>query len=506
MRIAVSGAGPAGMTAAYWLVEHGHDVVLIEEAPSLRRDGYGLDFFGTGFDVAERMGLRDTLFERELNAEYIGFMTPEGDKFGHLTVEAIRKHLDGRYTPLMHYTLEDVLFEALPDTVEVRFGIRIEAVAQTDDDVTCTFSDGSEDTFDLLVGAEGFKSHLRDLVFGPIDDFKRYLGLHVAAFLFEDDLDLGNGWLNVPGVGWSVGAYPTDRDGIAASLFIWEREDDAYVPPEDRMSMLRKAFADSGEFGNALLDRAPDQTPAFFDTATQIRMPSWSKGRVALVGDAAYCLTLLSGQGSSMAMGGAYILAEELSFTDDHREAFVNYENRLRPHIEMRQDKAKDLVKSFVPSSESMLKVEKVAFKVILRDAFSGVVTKYMYMGDSLIRERMLHRLPRSHANVLGYRLSGKVDPIDLQMLDLDVAHALEGADDVRILCHLDDFEHLTFKGIVADFSFGRTYGDRISKLAIVGDTFHASALATAARPFGDWEVHKFDVNELDDAWAWAAG
>jgi 2-polyprenyl-6-methoxyphenol hydroxylase-like FAD-dependent oxidoreductase len=504
MRILVSGAGPAGLTAAYWLDRNGNNVVLVERTDHLRLDGYGLDFFGTGFDVADRMGIVDELFNHKLKSEFLNFVDTEGNEIGSVSIDALTEKLGGRYVPLMHYTLEQTLFDALPASVDVRFGTQIDTVEESADDVAVRFDDGSTEAFDIVVGAEGVNSHLRRLAFGPDEEYTNYLGFQISCFLFENDLDIPAGWVNLASVAKSVAAYPTDRDGMYASLFIWSEENPRPVHVDNRVSVLRDHFADIGWLAGDIIERAPDPSEVFADSVTQIRMPSWRSGRVALIGDAAYCLTLLSGQGSSMAMAGAYILAEELALADSYTRAFENYENRLRPHIEYRQEKAKDLVRSFVPGSERAAKAEMFAFKLLLRDAFAGPLAHSLYMGDSVIRERMLHRLPDSRGNVLGYRIAGTVEPNDIAMIRLDVETALRDHDNVNIVCVFDDFEHVNAKGLLADIRFDRSYAKRIHKIAIVGDSVRAKAFAIAAKPFGEYDAQHFSLESIDDAWMWA--
>ena len=202
-----------------------------------------------------------------------------------------------------------------------------------------------------------------------------------------------------------------------------------------------------------------------------------------------------------MALAGGYVLAEELSLTDDVDDALANYENRLRPHIELRQEKARDLVKSFVPGSKTMQTAESVAFKLLMKDAFAGTIAKYLYMSGSLIRDRMLHRLPASSGNTLGYRIAGKLDAEDITMVQLDVERALANHDEINMLMAFDDFEGMTRKGLAADFHFASEYRHRINKLAVVGGGFAADLLKFGAAPLNSWNFAEFET--ADEAWAW---
>jgi 2-polyprenyl-6-methoxyphenol hydroxylase-like FAD-dependent oxidoreductase len=172
-----------------------------------------------------------------------------------------------------------------------------------------------------------------------------------------------------------VGVYH-NANGSIQIFFIFAAENMGYVPEAERAAVLRQYYVDVGWQVPTLLTNLTADTPIFFDSVTQIIMPQWSCERVALVGDAAYCLTLISGQGASLSMGGAYILAEELSQTADITTALANYEKCLRPHIEEKQAKARKLAKSFVPRSRARIWFNHLMLKLLFTRAFRGLAGK----------------------------------------------------------------------------------------------------------------------------------
>jgi len=385
MRVLISGGGIAGLTLAYWLHQYGWVPVIIDQAEEIRRDGYAIDFFGTGYDVAERMDLITRLQPQQIPFDYVAFVNGAGEPVAKLDIALMRKVMDGKYMALMHWTLEDVLHEAVGDDVEMRFGCSLAAIQQGPQAVTASFTDGTTDTFDLLIGADGIHSNTRKLVFGPEEQFGRYLGYSFASYRLPDRYGISHAWKNYTEPGRQAGAYCSNNEGEIITLFLYTTADEGHISHEQRLPRLRRAFAGMGWITSQLLEDTPDPEAIFMDTVTQIQMPTWHQGRVALVGDACGCPTLLSGQGASLAMGGAYVLARALHEGVDYQEAFRRYERFVRPYVKERQKNAHDFAKTFVPASRLGLAVQQVLLKLLLRDAFTGLLRR-QFGAESLLQ------------------------------------------------------------------------------------------------------------------------
>lgn len=376
MRVLISGGGIAGLTLAYWLHHYDIPTVVIEQAKDVRHDGYGIDFFGTGYDVAERMGLIDRLQPQQIPFDSAMYVNERGKLVTKLDISLMKKIMHGKYMGLIHWTLEEALYEALASQVEVRFGRSLTCVMPRPDAVCATFNDGTSESFDLLIGADGVHSQTRALVFGPEEQFGRFLGYTIACYQLSDRYGIGHTWKMHVKPGRMVGAYCSNHDGDIFTLFMYEAAERERLPREQRLPRLRQMFAGMGWITQQLLSDAPGTDSIFMDAVTQIQMPSWHHGRVALVGDACGCPTLISGQGASLAMGGAYLLAKALHETTDYQQAFRQYEQQMRPHVQAQQKNARGFAKSFVPASSLGLFMQQAIMKVVLREAFIGLLRR----------------------------------------------------------------------------------------------------------------------------------
>jgi 2-polyprenyl-6-methoxyphenol hydroxylase-like FAD-dependent oxidoreductase len=351
MRILISGAGIAGLTLAYWLRRRGHEPTLIEAAPRIRDEGYMIDFFGSGFDVAERMGLISEVSSKNFWIGRLNFINAQGKTVSHLNFKKIFQALAGRYVSFMRSDLEQILYRVVKDKTTLRFGTTIKEIHQSPAEVEVHYNAGSSEVYDLVVGADGFHSKVRQLIFGEENKFEKYLGYYVAAFALPNRFQLKNEFYNYQEPNRVVGVYPMSN-GKLATLFVFASPDHGIIPPGQRAGRLRNEFSQCGWIIPELLKDLDGHTPILFDKVSQIQIPKWSEDRVVLLGDACACLTMMAGQGASMAMAEAYVLAEELGrCKGNYAQAFMAYEGFLRPIVADMQKKAAGFARIFVPKS-----------------------------------------------------------------------------------------------------------------------------------------------------------
>jgi 2-polyprenyl-6-methoxyphenol hydroxylase-like FAD-dependent oxidoreductase len=355
MRIAINGAGIAGPTLAYWLRESGHQVLLIEESPQLRSGGYAIDFWGVGYDIAEKMGLLPRIRELGFQVREMRYVNRHGRKSGGFQVDVFRRMTNGRFTELRRSDLAATIYEALDGKVETIFGDSVARVEDEGSRVRVEFDHAAPREVDLVIGADGLHSRVRQLVFGPEAGFEVSLGYHVAAFEVEgyrprDELVAVSH--AVPGRQISRLSMRNDK---TLFLFVFRDEyltTDSPSSEQERKSMLTNIFADVGWECPRILAAMENISGVYFDRVSQIRMDRWTKGRTALIGDAAACVSLLAGEGTGLAMAEAYVLAGELhGCGGDHIAAFARYQERMMPFLGRKQESAVKFASSFAPKS-----------------------------------------------------------------------------------------------------------------------------------------------------------
>lgn len=337
--VLISGLGIAGPTLAFWLTAGGFEPTLIERAPQLRTGGYVIDLWGLGYDIVERMGLKKESERLGYHIQEMCVVDDQGKRVSGFDVDVFRELTNGRYVTLGRSELSRLLFEKDAGTSEVMFDNEIVGLEDRGDEVSVRFKHGPPRQFDLVVGADGLHSQVRRLVFGPQHQFEKNLGYAVAAFEVSGyrprDEDV---YVMYGRPGRSLGRF-TLRENRTLFLFVFATGSGAL--PETlggQKDLLSGLYADDKWECRHILDELRGTQELYFDRVSQIQMPSWSRGRVALVGDAAFCVSLLAGQGSALAMTSAYVLAGELAkAAGRHDVAFREYEAFLRAYIGSKQ-------------------------------------------------------------------------------------------------------------------------------------------------------------------------
>jgi 2-polyprenyl-6-methoxyphenol hydroxylase-like FAD-dependent oxidoreductase len=358
--VLISGASIAGTTLAYWLGQHNFSATVVERHPGLRPGGQAIDVRGPALTVLERMGLLEAAADRKTRIQGSSVVDRDGNELSRDTESTpTGGPIDNPDIELLRDDLVELLHEATLPRTEYLFGDSIATLDNRGPGVDVTFESGSTRTFDLVIGADGLHSNVRKLVFGPEDRFIRRLGTHAAIFTVPNFLDLDYWQMWHYGDSTMAGVYSA-RNNAEARAMLGFMDDELrldYRDTEAQFDEVERRMSDDGWVRPQLLQYMRNAPDFYFDEMAQIVMDHWSIGRVALVGDAAYCCSPLSGQGTSVALLGAYILAGELKRATqrdwvDHGLAFANYFKRFHGYIVRTQFLATDNIPGGAPISQ----------------------------------------------------------------------------------------------------------------------------------------------------------
>jgi 2-polyprenyl-6-methoxyphenol hydroxylase-like FAD-dependent oxidoreductase len=386
--VLVCGAGIAGPTLAYWLKRAGFAPTLLEYAPALRSSGYVIDFWGLGYDIAEKMGLLPQLLSEGYHVKELRVVGGHGQRVSGFGTKVFDELTAGRFVSVKRSDLSRLIFAKIAGDCEVLFGDTVKAIDQEQDGTRVSFEREKERRFDLVIGADGLHSAVRRIAFGPQENYEKRLGYTVAAFEVSGyrprDEDV---YVIYERPGRQIGRFAL-RGDRTLFLFVLAHDVDALSYPHDasaQKALLWGAFADDQWELPQILAALDSCTELYFDRVSQIRMDAWSRGRVGLIGDAAFCVSLLAGQGSALAMTAAYVLAEELdSANGDYKAAFRRYEELLRPYIVGKQNAAVRFASSSAPRTRFGL-----AIRHLVMNGFRIPLVARFAIGRDLVADQL---------------------------------------------------------------------------------------------------------------------
>lgn len=368
--VLISGASVAGATAAYWLGRHGYSVTVVERQPGPRPGGQAIDVRGPALGVLERMGLLAAAQKRKTQIRGASVVDRDGNELSRDTESTpAGGPIDSPDIELLRDDLVELLYGASQWTAEYIFD---DTITGLDDDgaaVNVTFERAPARGFDLVIGADGLHSNVRRLVFGPEDQFIERLGTHAAIFTVPNFLDLDYWQTWHYGDSTMAGVYSARNNSEARAMLGFMDTDLRidYRDTEAQFAELERRMADDGWVRPQLLEYMRSAPDFYFDEMAQIKMDRWSKGRVALVGDAGYCCSPLSGQGTSVALLGAYILAGELAATgEDYELGFANYHKEFNDYVKRNQWLVVDNIPGGAPIPQEVF--DRIVSSITLKD------------------------------------------------------------------------------------------------------------------------------------------
>ena len=345
--VLISGAGVAGLTAAIWLGRAGFRPVIVEQATDVRADGYIISLSHRSYRYADALGLLPDLKRRGAGVIASSYHRAGGAALLQLDYARLFDGVD--VIQIMRDDLQDILYAKAQALAEFRFGTSVSAFEHGEARARVTFSDGREDEFDAVIGADGLHSAVRRLAFDQQTVTQRFLGLCSAAYRLPNIFDLAHKFETHMERDRYMVVFTTPQSGLA-TVFVWQTSMREAPPSAERRAVLYEAYADTRPFTRQVLDQCPADGAIYMDPLIQVRMRDWHRGQSVLVGDAAHCMTLISGQGATMAFTGACVLAEQL-VQHSPLTAYRAYQRDLQATVFDVQDRTRSIARWYVPGS-----------------------------------------------------------------------------------------------------------------------------------------------------------
>jgi len=365
--ILISGAGIAGPCLAYWLLQYGFKPTIVEKAPGHRKGGYLIDFWGKGYEVADKMQILPELHRLGYRAKEIQLLDETGNLAGGFDADVLRLGLNDRFLSILRSDLAETIAKKIEGRCEIRFDDDIETLNESESGVEVAFRSGNSELFDLVIGADGQHSRVRSLMFDSEKKAQTRLGYSFAAFSakgYQPRLEDVYSCYTVPGK--QIARFALREDiTVFFCIFARDKHDAAAEQFHSKEYVERKIQGVCCE-SKAILQALKDSDDFYCDEVTQVRLPSWHKGRMALVGDAAYCPSLLAGQGAALAMCGSYILAGELMRSKGvYTAAFERYQSMLFDFMLKKQISAEKIGVWFAPRTSFGLFVRNQSTRLL---------------------------------------------------------------------------------------------------------------------------------------------
>ncbi len=357
-KVLISGASMAGLSAALWMNRLGYQVTVIEIAPAPRVEGGAVNIEGPGIEAARRLGIFEDLKASRLNVERMEFRNADDVPESIIELSQTGDPVSDNDIEIERDKFVDIHLAKLKENTEFIFNDSITSLYETADEIHVEFKHGPPRSFDLVLGCDGIHSGVRRIWFGPEEAYVHFLNGYFSITILpkllipEKTVQL----YGEPDKGIMLNAYNGKTDIIYTFNADQEIPYD-YRNEEEQRNIILSQYAEVGWRNSELLEEVKRSKNFYFDKFCQVKMPAWTLGRVALIGDAAYSPSPAAGKGASLALYGATAVADALmEHNGDHMLAFPAYDKNLRPYIEQEQARAKSNLKELIPRTEEAIR------------------------------------------------------------------------------------------------------------------------------------------------------
>jgi 2-polyprenyl-6-methoxyphenol hydroxylase-like FAD-dependent oxidoreductase len=398
-RVLISGASVAGPVLAYWLQRFGFTPTVVERTSQPRVDGGGhaVDLFGPAVQVTEWMGVLPEIQAARTRTRLISFVRP-GCRPVDVAAEALAGGVSDRHIEIMRGDLASTLYQRTRHDVEYVFDDSVTALDDTGDEVEVTFERAAPQRYDLVIGADGLHSTTRRLIFGPEPKFLHFLGGYLAVFTVDNYLQLDDRMICFTTPGRTAALYPVHDADHARVVLLWRTPTPHGYDRHDldaQRRLIRTLYSGLGWELPRLLTELEHADDLYLDSISQVLLDTWTRGRIALVGDAGYCPGPAVGGGTSLAVIGAYILASELAAGGgDHPRGLAAYGQALRPVVEHSRSIGPTVLKTIIPNTPTQIWITAQAIRSLphIPAPLRRRLTSYGGSAAAMLNEARLRR------------------------------------------------------------------------------------------------------------------
>lgn len=374
MKILIVGGGVAG-TALAGFLKNNADITLVDKAPQWGDIGYAIALWGNGRKILEKLGVEHDILKEGYEIPWNVFEDREGDVLKQFTFKIFRPY--GPTVVVTRTTLHRALIKTLGEKVKLKLGTTIKEINQTPEGANVIFSNGEKDFFDLVVGADGIRSQVREMVFGK--NYLKYYGWTIWAFWTPKGLQSPRGAIELASGGKMYFVYPMEDRAVV--MLTTTASPETPDIGEKRREKLHELFANFKNSVSHMIDAIEDPTHIFHDNLAYIDMPKWYDGRVVLMGDAQHATSPITGMGASMALEDAFVLADELkkiTSADNIPIALANYAKRRDKRVhEFR--KASHLIERWMMVKSPILSLLRdMAIRVVPTNYFTKPIERLL--------------------------------------------------------------------------------------------------------------------------------